>query len=656
MTSLKPSQHLFADVLARVDAVCVALGGEGILPAGIDLSRVVVEPPRDPTHGDMATNAAMVLAKEAGTKPRDLAEKIADKLRADPLIEKVDIAGPGFINLTLKTSAWFGALRSVLEQGDGYGRSTAGAGEKVNVEYVSANPTGPMHVGHCRGAVFGDALASLLSFAGFDVTKEYYINDAGAQVDVLARSAFLRYREALGEAIGEIPDGLYPGDYLKKVGLQLWAAYGDKLRAFPEAEWLPIVRQAAVEAMLVLILEDLSKLKVEFDVFFSEKSLSEIILKFQPNGKAPKFYCANKSYDLMEGLPGGIRSYFTKKASEEAGSSVFGFSEGMLEGELGQPSYLSNTLRNLDDANLIYEGRLPPPKGAPVEDYEDREQTLFRATAFGDDVDRPLKKSDGSYTYFASDIAYHRSKYARGFSNMIDVWGADHGGYIKRMQAAVKAVTADKATLDVKIVQLVKLLRNGEPVKMSKRSGDFVTLREVVDEVGSDAVRFMMLFRKNDAVLDFDLAKVLEQSKDNPVFYVQYGHARGHSIFKNARETVPKLPEGETARVAFLRDAKIERLSDPVELSLIRQIAIFPRIVEAAAVAHEPHRIAFYLYDLASEFHALWTKGRDMPHLRFIIQNDAEVTIARLALVQGVVSVLASGLAVLGVHAPDEMR
>ena len=597
MNSLAQSPHLFADVLSRVHAVCAALGGEGALPAGIDLSRVVVEPPKDAAHGDMATNAAMVLAKDAKAKPRELADKIADKLRADPIVESVDVAGPGFINLTLKTSAWFGALRSVLEQGVSYGRRAVGAREKVNVEYVSANPTGPMHVGHCRGAVFGDALASLLSFAGYDVTKEYYINDAGAQVDVLARSAFLRYREALGETIGEIPEGLYPGDYLVPVGKALAAEHGNKLLKQSEAEWLPLVRAKAIAMMMEMIKGDLAALNIRHDVFFSERSLNE-------NG------------------------------NDRVGATI---AELRAKGD-------------------VYEGRLPPPKGAPVEDYEDREQTLFRATAFGDDVDRPLKKSDGSYTYFASDIAYHKTKFDRGFLNMVDVWGADHGGYIKRVQAAIKAVTADKAALDVKIVQLVKLLRNGEPVKMSKRSGDFVTLREVVDEVGSDAVRFMMLFRKNDAVLDFDLAKVIEQSKDNAVFYVQYGHARGHSIFKNARETVPSLPENAAERVAFLRGANIERLSDPVELSLIRQIALYPRIVEAAAVAHEPHRIAFYLYDLASEFHALWTKGRDMPHLRFIIQNDAEVTIARLALVQGVVSVLASGLAVLGVHAPNEMR
>lgn len=597
MTSPVPSAHLFADVLTRVHAVCGALEREGGLPANIDLSRVVVEPTKDAAHGDMATNAAMVLSKEAKAKPRDLAEKIAEKLRADPLVERVEIAGPGFINLTLKPSAWFGALLAVLEQGNGYGRSGIGAGEKVNVEYVSANPTGPMHVGHCRGAVFGDALASLLSFAGYDVTKEYYINDAGAQVDVLARSAFLRYREALGESIGEIPEGLYPGDYLKPVGEALAREHGDKLTKQSEAEWLPVVRAKAIAMMMEMIKGDLAALNIKHDVFFSERSLIE-----------------------------------------------------------GGKDQVGDTIAGLRAKGDVYEGRLPPPKGAPVEDYEDREQTLFRATAFGDDVDRPLKKSDGSYTYFASDIAYHKTKFDRGFLNMVDVWGADHGGYIKRVQAAIKAVTDDKATLDVKIVQLVKLLRNGEPVKMSKRSGDFVTLREVVDEVGSDAVRFMMLFRKNDAVLDFDLGKVIEQSKDNAVFYVQYGHARGHSIFKNARETVPALPEDAAARLAFLRDAKVERLNDLVELNLIRQIALYPRIVEAAALAHEPHRIAFYLYDLASEFHALWTKGRDMPHLRFIIQNDAEITFARLALVQGVVSVLASGLAVLGVHAPDEMR
>jgi arginyl-tRNA synthetase len=594
----KPSpQHLFADVLARVHAVCSALAAEGSLPAGVDLSRIVVEPPRDTAHGDMATNAAMVLAKEAKAKPRDLAEQIATRLRADDLIASVDVAGPGFINLTLKPSAWSDALRAVLRAGAAYGRSAEGAAGKINVEYVSANPTGPMHVGHCRGAVFGDALASLLAFAGYDVAREYYINDAGAQVDVLARSAFLRYREALGEAIGEIPEGLYPGDYLKPVGQALAAEHGDKLLSMPEAAWLPTVRAKAVAMMMAMIKEDLAALNIKHDVFFSERSL-------------------------------------IKTGNNRVAETI-------------------DYLRSKGD---VYEGRLPPPKGAPVDDYEDREQTLFRATAYGDDVDRPLLKSDGSYTYFASDIAYHKDKFDRGFGNLVDVWGADHGGYIKRMQAAVKAVTSGKAALDVKIVQLVKLLRNGEPVKMSKRSGDFVTLREVVDEVGSDAVRFMMLFRKNDAVLDFDLAKVREQSKDNPVFYVQYGHARGYSIFRNAREVIPDLPEESAARAAFLGDAAVDRLTDPAELGLLRQLALYPRLIDAAAAAHEPHRIAFYLYDLASEFHALWTRGRDLPYLRFIINNDAEITRARLAMVQGVVSVLASGLAVLGVHAPDEMR
>src|SRR5947207_3634903 len=591
------SPHLFADVLARVHKICAALAAEENWPAGIDFSRVVVEPPRDATHGDMATNAAMVLAKEAKAKPRDLADKIAEKLRADDLIASVEVAGPGFINLTLKPSVWVDALRTVLREDAAFGKSAIGNAEKVNVEYVSANPTGPMHVGHCRGAVFGDALCSLLQFAGRDVTREYYINDAGAQVDVLARSAFLRYREALGEDIGSIPEGLYPGDYLKPVGQALVAEHGDRLRAMPEARWLPIVRAKAIAMMMDEIKGDLAALNIHHDVFFSERSLIET-----GNNK------------------------------------------------------VAETIDYLRSRGDIYEGSLPPPKGKPVEEYEDRVQTLFRATAYGDDVDRPLIKSDSSYTYFASDIANHRNKFERGFTDLIDVFGADHGGYIKRMQAAVKAVTVGEATLDVKIVQLVRLLRNGEPVKMSKRSGDFVTLREVVDEVGKDAVRFMMLYRKNDAVLDFDLAKVSEQSKDNAVFYVQYGHARGHSVFRNAREVVPELPEQTSARAAFLGGAALERLTDPSELDLLRRLALYPRTVEAAALSHEPHRIAFYLYDLASEFHAFWNRGHDLPYLRFIINNDAEITKARLALVQGVVSVLASGLAVLGVRAPDEMR
>jgi arginyl-tRNA synthetase len=589
--------HPFAHVLSRVHAVCDALIAEGALPAGIDLSRIVVEPPKDSSHGDMATNAAMVLAKDAKAKPRDLADKIAEKLKAEALIDAVAIAGPGFINLTLKPVVWADALRAVLDQGADYGRSRIGGGEKVNVEYVSANPTGPMHVGHCRGAVFGDALANLLDAAGYDVTREYYINDAGAQVDVLARSANLRYREALGEAIGAIPDGLYPGDYLVPVGAALAAEHGDALTKMPEPQWLPVVRAKAIAMMMEMIRGDLAALAITHEVFFSERSLIE-----------------------------------------------------------GDRNRVADTIDFLRAKGDVYQGRLPPPKGAPIEDYEDREQTLFRATAYGDDVDRPLLKSDGSYTYFASDIAYHKVKFDSGFANMVDVWGADHGGYIKRMQAAITAVTGGQGALDVKIVQLVRLLRNGEPVKMSKRAGDFVTLREVVDEVGSDAVRFMMLFRKNDAVLDFDLAKVIEQSKDNPVFYVQYGHARGHSIFRNAREVIADLPTDSRARAASLRDSALQRLTDGAELELLKRLALYPRIVEAAAQAHEPHRIAFYLYELASEFHALWTRGRDLPHLRFIINNDAEITRARLAMVQGVVSVLASGLAILGVSAPDEMR
>jgi arginyl-tRNA synthetase len=594
-------RNIFASVLDKVRAANNALVADGVLPAGIDQSRIVVEPPRESAHGDMATNAAMVLAKDAGTKPRALAEAIAAKLRADDLVANVEVAGPGFINLTLKPAAWVGALRAILAAGTNYGRGEVGGETAVNVEYVSANPTGPMHVGHCRGAVFGDALANLLAFTGFAVTREYYINDAGAQVDALARSAFLRYREALGEEIGAIPEGLYPGDYLKPVGTALAAEYGATLKDKPEAEWLPVVRNRAIEMMMAQIRDDLRSLNVVQDVFFSERSLIE-----------------------------------------------------------GARDQVGETIAALRRAGYVYEGRLPPPKGAPVEDWEDREQTLFRATAFGDDVDRPLMKSDGSYTYFASDIAYHKNKVDRGFRSLIDVWGADHGGYVKRVQAAVNAVqaitNAQTADLDVRIVQLVKLLRGGEPVKMSKRAGEFVTLREVVDEVGKDPVRFMMLYRKNDAVLDFDLAKVIEQSRDNPVFYVQYGHARCQSVFRNAREVVPDLPSEPAARASMLAAAPLDRLDDTGELALMRRLALYPRLIEAAALAHEPHRIAFYLFDLASDFHTQWNRGKDASHLRFIIQNDPQMTMARLALVQGVVTVLASGLGLLGVEAPDEMR
>jgi arginyl-tRNA synthetase len=595
-------QNIFAAILDKVRAANDALVADGVLPAGIDQSRIVVEPPRESAHGDMATNAAMVLAKDAGKKPRELAEAVAAKLRDDELVAKAEVAGPGFINLTLKPAAWIGALRAVLAAGADYGRGDVGESAAVNVEYVSANPTGPLHVGHCRGAVFGDALANLLAFGGFKVTREYYINDAGAQVDALARSAFLRYREALGEDIGAIPQGLYPGDYLKPVGADLAARYGASLKDKPEAEWLPLVRDRAIDMMMADIRNDLLSLNVVHDVFFSERSLIE-----------------------------------------------------------GPRDQVGETIAALRRAGDVYEGRLPPPKGAPVEDWEDREQTLFRATAFGDDVDRPLMKSDGSYTYFASDIAYHKNKVDRGFASMIDVWGADHGGYIKRVQAAVKAVRAITnaaiAELDVKIVQLVKVLRGGEPVKMSKRAGEFVTLRDVVDEVGKDPVRFMMLFRKNDAALDFDLAKVIEQSRDNPVFYVQYGHARGRSVFRNAREVVPDLPSEPAAARAFLiANAPLERLDDSGELALMRRLALYPRLIEAAAIAHEPHRIAFYLYDLASDFHTQWNRGNDASYLRFIIQNDPQMTMARLALVEGVVTVLASGLRLLGVEAPEEMR
>jgi arginyl-tRNA synthetase len=588
--------NVFQVFTQHVRTAVETLAKAGAVPATLDLSRIVVEPPREASHGDLATNAAMALAKDAGMKPRELAEKIAAELGKLPEVTKTEIAGPGFINLSLDPRVWREALADAIRAGADYGKSSIGAGKPVNVEYVSANPTGPMHVGHCRGAVFGDALATLLAVAGFAVTREYYINDAGAQVDVLARSAYLRYREALGENIGAIPEGFYPGDYLKPVGAAMKVEFGDKLKTMSEAQWLPLVRGKAIAMMMVAIKEDLAALNVQHDVFFSERSLIE--------------------------------------GADQVGATI-------------------EALRARDQ---VYEGRLPPPKGAPIEDYEDREQTLFRATAFGDDVDRPLKKSDGSYTYFASDIAYHKSKFDRGFRDMIDVWGADHGGYIKRMQAAVKAVSDATAELDVKIVQLVKLSRGGVEVKMSKRSGEFVTLREVVEEVGRDAVRFMMLYRKNDAVLDFDMAKVKEQSKDNPVFYVQYGHARGHSIFRNAAEQMPQLGLDPSKCSVDIDKVELHRLDDSAELSIMRKVALYPRLIEAAAVAHEPHRVAFYLYELASEFHAQWTRGTNSPHLRFIILHDPLLTVARLALVQGVVTVLASGLKLLGVEAPGEMR
>ncbi|HEY2183559.1 MAG TPA: arginine--tRNA ligase [Xanthobacteraceae bacterium] len=590
-------QSIFAVQLDKVRAATNALIADGILPSGIDQSRVAVEPSREAAHGDLATNAAMVLAKEAKTKPRQLAEQIAAKLRDDKALAQVSVAGPGFINLTLTRAAWIEVLRAILDAVSQYGASSVGQGAAVNVEYVSANPTGPMHVGHGRGAVFGDALANLLAFAGFRVTREYYVNDAGAQVELLARSAFLRYREALGESIGSIPEGLYPGDYVKAIGTALATEYGRDLLDWPDGRRQPIIRQKALDLMMSAIRNDLAALNIKHDVFFSERSLME-----------------------------------------------------------GETDLVTRTIRELRAQGEVYEGRLPPPKGAASEEWEDREQTLFRSTDFGDDIDRPLIKSDGSYTYFASDIAYHKSKFDRGFRTMIDVWGADHAGYVKRMQAAVKAVSRGAAELDVKIVQLVRLLRSGSPVRMSKRAGEFVTLREVVDEVGRDAVRFMMLYRSNDAVLDFDLAKVIEQSRDNPVFYVQYAHARGHSVFRNARELLPELPVDPVRRATWLAAAPLDYLQDAGELALVKRLAFYPRLVELAACAHEPHRIGYYLYELASEFHAHWNRGKDAPHLRFIIQNDPQMTLTRLALVQGVVTVLASGLFLLGVDAPEEMR
>ena len=587
--------NIIAAILEKVRWAAQSLAAEGLLPSEFDHARIVVEPPRETSFGDLATNAALVLAKDARRKPRELAEQIAQILRRDDLVAGAEVAGAGFINLTLKPAAWIAVLRHVLVAGSDYGRSDIGRGTPVNVEYVSANPTGPMHVGHGRGAVFGDALANLLAFSGYRVTREYYVNDSGAQIQALARSAFLRYREALGEPIGPIPQGLYPGDYLKPVGAALAAEFGPRLLDAPEERWLPVVRARAVEMMMASIRDDLAALNIRHDVFFSERSLIE-------------------------------------------------------RGDL-----VVRTIEELRQRGDVYEGRLPPPKGAAMEDWEDREQTLFAATKFGDDVDRPLRKSDGSYTYFASDIAYHKNKIDRGFDNMIDVWGADHAGYVKRMRAAVKALSAGRADLDIKIVQLVKLLRGGEPLKMSKRAGDFVTLREVVEEVGRDAVRFMMLYRSNDAVLDFDLLKVIEQSRENPIFYVQYAHARGRSVLRNACELFPAVAQAGERKDMLMR-APLEHLQDVGEVSILRQLARYPALLEASALGHEPHRIAYYLYALASDFHTHWNRGKDASYLRFIIPNDPETTLARLALVQGVVTVLASGLSLLGVEAPEEMR
>ncbi|MBF0374036.1 MAG: arginine--tRNA ligase [Alphaproteobacteria bacterium] len=576
-----------ADIIAVVDDLAKA----GTLPAGLDTSRVVAEPPRESAHGDVSTNAAMVLSKPAGMKPRDLALLIAEALRADPCVTAVEVAGPGFINLRLTDSFWRERLSDLLLAGPAWGDSDIGGGAAVNVEYVSANPTGPMHVGHGRGAVVGDALAALLAKVGYRVTREYYVNDAGAQVDVLARSAHLRYREALGETIAAIPEGLYPGDYLNPVGEALASRDGDKWRDAPEAEWLGPFRDFAVAAMLDLIREDLAALGIRHDVFTSERALVEA---------------------------------------------------GAVE----------KALAGLEARDLIYTGVLEAPKGKLPDDWEPRPQVLFRSTRFGDDVDRPLKKSDGGYTYFASDIACHEDKYRRGFNHMIDVMGADHGGYVKRMRAAVTAISDGQAELDVRLCQMVNLMKGGEPVRMSKRAGTFVTLREVVDEVGKDVVRFIMLTRKNDAHLDFDLVKVTEQSRDNPVFYVQYAHARVRSVLRHAATMFPDADLSPQS----LAKVDLGRLTDEAEIALIRMLAGWPRLVESAAEAHEPHRIAFYLYDLAAEFHGLWNKGKDDTRLRFLAAEDAALSLARLAMLTGVAVVVASGLRVFGVEPVEEMR
>ncbi len=559
--------------------------------AGADLvARIVVEPPRDPAHGDLSTNAAMVVAKPLGRNPREVATALAERFRDDADVAAVDVAGPGFLNFRLAPAVWHRVLRSVTQLGPDYGRSSMGGGVRVNVEYVSANPTGPMHVGHTRGAVFGDALASLMAYSGYDVTREYYINDAGSQVDTLARSALLRYREALGESIS-IPPGLYPGDYLVPVGQALKAEFGEGLLGMPEDEALPLVKERVLAAMLDLIRADLAKLDIHHDVFFSERTLH------------------------------------------------------------GQGGDIELTLNWLREQGMVYEGRLEPPKGKTPEDWEDREQTLFRATDYGDDVDRPLVKSDGSYTYFAADIAYHRNKYLRGFTHMVNVFGADHSGYIKRLQAAVKAVSMGAADVDVKVCQLVRLLKNGEPFKMSKRSGDLVTLADVVEEVGSDATRFMLLFRRNDAAMDFDFALVKEQTKDNPVFYVQYAHARTYSIFKTAQRDLPELDTSPAALAA----ADVSLLQSEAELDLVRVLAQWPRTVAAAAVAHEPHRVAFYAHELAAAFHGFWAKGKDDPQLRFVNGTEPNLTLARLALVDAVRQVIVNALGILGVAAPEEL-
>ncbi len=557
----------------------------GELPPGLDLGAPTVTPPRDPAHGDVATNAALALARPAGRKPRDIAEPLARRLTRHDEVASAEVAGPGFINLRLAPAFWQGHLAALLAAGPAYGDSQLGGGESVNVEYVSANPTGPLHVGHARGAVFGDALAALLEKAGFRVTREYYINDAGAQVEALARSLHLRYRQALGQEIGDFPAGLYPGEYLIEVGRALAERDGERWLTAPESEWLEPLGDFAGAAMMDMVQDDLAALGISQDVFSSERALVE-------GGK------------------------------------------------------VNSTLAQLEARDLIYQGVLDPPKGKKPDDWEPRPQTLFRATSFGDDVDRPLAKSDGSWTYFATDMAYHRDKVERGFASLIDVWGADHGGYVKRMKAAVSALSQGRVELDVKLCQMVKLSRGGEPVKMSKRTGSFVTLRDVVDEVGRDVVRFIMLTRRNDAPLEFDFTAVTEQSRDNPVFYVQYAHARACSVLRQA----------PAAFAQPLPQAELSFLTHEDELALIKLLAGWPQLVESAAAAHEPHRVAFFLHDVAAAFHQLWNRGKGENDLRFIIAEDAALTVARLALVRGVAAVIASGLAIMGVTPVEEMR
>ena len=575
---------LYAQYAALLDGVLDELVSEGALPQGIERRNVTVEPPRDPSHGDLATNAAMVLAKGAGTNPRALAEAIKPKLEALPPVTSVEVAGPGFINIRLTPDAWRDELRTILRQGEEYGLSKVGANERVNVEYVSANPTGPLHMGHCRGAVVGDSLARLLEAAGFRVTKEYYVNDAGAQVDTLARSVHLRYREALGDDIGEIAEGFYPGDYLKPVGTVLAAEYGEQYVDAPESEWLPLFRNAAITAMLELIKHDLAKLGIHHDLFASEAEV-------QRSG------AVDRGLELLRGK------------------------------------------------GLVYEGTLERPKSLdPHDEWEAVQLTLFRSTQFGDDQDRPMKKLDGSWTYFGADAAYHLQK-AESADHLVNIWGADHAGTVKRVQAAVKAMTDGRVDLDVKLVQMVRLFRAGEPVKMSKRAGDFVTLADVVNEVGKDVVRFMMLTKRADTPLDFDFAKVVEASKDNPVFYVQYAHARISSLKRKSAEAGVDL--GTPADLSVLDDE---------ELALVKWAAQYPRVLESAALAHEPHRIAFFLYDLAAEFHALWNRGNDDPSRRFLLENNPQLSRARLELALGIAQIIRSGLALMGVTATEEMR